>query len=115
MKFELIFENIKLLHILLFNLYIKQKIDKEVNAIKDSQQKIIIHKGNNEIDNVTFCMDKVKDLLEDGYTKDDILFLDEPTNHLDFGAIRWLENYLLEKGYRQIFNQGNDKYLLLLK
>jgi hypothetical protein len=26
-----------------------------------------------------------------------------------------LENYLLEKGYRQIFNQGNDKYLLLLK
>ena len=26
-----------------------------------------------------------------------------------------LENYLLEKGYRQIFNQGNYKYLLLLK
>jgi DNA helicase-4 len=53
----------------------KQKIDKEVNAIKDTQQKIIIHKGNNELDNVTFCMDKVKDLLEDGYTNDDILFL----------------------------------------
>ncbi|NJM81031.1 MAG: ATP-dependent helicase, partial [Flavobacterium sp.] len=53
----------------------KHQISKEIKAIKDSQQKIIIQKGNNEEDNIRFCLEKVKDLLEDGYAKDDILFL----------------------------------------
>ena len=53
----------------------KHKIDKDIAAVKDTQQKIIIQKGNNLEDNIRFCIEKVKELLEEGYAKDDILFL----------------------------------------
>lgn len=53
----------------------KHKIDKEIAAVKDTKQKIIIHKGNNEDDNLRFCMETVRELIEEGYAKDDILFL----------------------------------------
>lgn len=55
--------------------YNKHKIDKDITAVKDTQQKIIIQKGNDEQENIRFCIEKVKELLEDGYAKDDILFL----------------------------------------
>lgn len=55
--------------------YNKHKIDKEIAAIKDTQQKIIIQKGSDEKENIRFCVEKVQELLEDGYAKDDILFL----------------------------------------
>ncbi|UOK41496.1 MULTISPECIES: ATP-dependent helicase [Flavobacterium] len=55
--------------------YNKHKIDKDIAAVKDTQQKIIIQKGNNLDDNVRFCIEKIQELLEDGYAKDDILFL----------------------------------------
>lgn len=55
--------------------YNKHKIDKDIAAVKDTQQKIIIQKGNNKEDNVRYCVEKVKELLEEGYAKDDILFL----------------------------------------
>ena len=55
--------------------YNKHKIDKDIAAVKDSQQKIIIQKGNNLDDNIRYCIEKVQELLEDGYAKDDILFL----------------------------------------
>lgn len=60
--------------------YNKFKIDKEIAAIKDSQQKIVIQKGNNPEENVQFCIEMVGELLEDGYAKDDILFLYRRTN-----------------------------------
>lgn len=53
----------------------KHKIDKDIAATKDTQQKIIIQKGNNEEENIRYCVEKVQELLEDGYAKDDILFL----------------------------------------
>ncbi|WP_442787243.1 ATP-dependent helicase [Flavobacterium suncheonense] len=53
----------------------KHKIDKDIAAVKDTQQKIIIQKGNNKEENVRYCVEKVKELLEEGYAKDDILFL----------------------------------------
>ncbi len=41
----------------------------------------------------------------------DLIILDEPTNHLDLGAIRWLENYLLNyKGAVVIVS--HDRYFL---
>lgn len=55
--------------------YNKHKIDKEIAATKDSQQKIVIQKGSDEQENIRFCVEKVQELLEEGYAKDDILFL----------------------------------------
>lgn len=53
----------------------KFKIEKDIAAVKDTQQKIIIQKGNNLADNVRYTIEKVQELLEEGYAKDDILFL----------------------------------------
>jgi superfamily I DNA/RNA helicase len=64
--------------------YNKHKVDKEIAAIKDTQQKIIIQKGNNLEDNVRYCVEKVKELLEEGYAKDDILFLYRRNNMFYF-------------------------------
>lgn len=55
--------------------YNKHKIDKDIAATKDTQQKIIVQKGNNEQENIRYCVEKVQELLEEGYAKDDILFL----------------------------------------
>jgi superfamily I DNA/RNA helicase len=55
--------------------YNKHKIDKDISAVKDSEQKIVIQIGNNEEENIRFCLEKVNELLEEGYAKDDILFL----------------------------------------
>ncbi len=41
----------------------------------------------------------------------DLIILDEPTNHLDMGAIRWLENYLLN--YKKaVLIVSHDRYFL---
>jgi len=53
----------------------KHQIGKEIKAVKDTQQKIIVQKGNNQEENIRFAVEKVKELLEEGYAKDDILFL----------------------------------------
>lgn len=55
--------------------YNKHKIEKDIAAVKDSQQKIIIQKGSDKQENIRFCIEKVQELLEEGYAKDDILFL----------------------------------------
>lgn len=53
----------------------KYKIDKEVFAAKKSEHKIVVFSGNNEADNIQFCIGKIKELLDGGYSNDDILFL----------------------------------------
>lgn len=55
--------------------YNKHKVEKDISAIKDTEQKIIIQKGNNLEHNIRYCIEKVQELLEEGYAKDDILFL----------------------------------------
>lgn len=53
----------------------KFKVEKEIFASKKSEHKIVVYSGNSEKENVQFCLDKVRELLEDGFTNDDILFL----------------------------------------
>jgi len=53
----------------------KFKVDKEVQASKKSEHKIVVYSGNSEAENIQFCLDKVKELLEDGISNDEILFL----------------------------------------
>lgn len=53
----------------------KFKVEKDVQASKKSEHKIVVYSGNSEEQNIQFCVDKVKELLEDGISNDDILFL----------------------------------------
>lgn len=53
----------------------KFKVEKEIFASKKSEHKIVVYSGNSEKENVQFCLDKVRELLEDGFSNDDILFL----------------------------------------
>lgn len=53
----------------------KFKIEKEIFASKKSEHKIVVYAGNNEEENLHFCLDKVKELLKDGISNDEILFL----------------------------------------
>jgi len=53
----------------------KFKIDKEIHAFKKSEHKIVVYAGNTEEENIKFCLDKVRELLDDGVSSEDILFL----------------------------------------
>ena len=53
----------------------KLRIDKEVFSSKISNFKIVEFAGNNLEENVDFCVDKVRELLGNGFKNDDILFL----------------------------------------
>lgn len=53
----------------------KYKIEKEIHASKISEHKIVVYSGNSEKDNIRFCVDKVRQLTEDGLQPDEILFL----------------------------------------
>ncbi|HWK24101.1 MAG TPA: ATP-dependent helicase [Ureibacillus sp.] len=53
----------------------KFKVEKEIQASKKSEHKIVVYSGSNQDENIQFCFDKVKELLGDGLTNDDILFL----------------------------------------
>jgi len=53
----------------------KFKVEKEIQASKKSEHKIVVYSGSNQDENIQFCFDKVRELLEEGLTNDDILFL----------------------------------------
>lgn len=53
----------------------KFKVDKEVRSSKKSNRKIHIHAGKDEIDNLTYALQKVQELQAQGYHKEEILFL----------------------------------------
>lgn len=53
----------------------KFKVDKDIQASKKSEHKIVVYSGNRDEENIQFCVDKVKELLDDGVSNDDILFL----------------------------------------
>lgn len=51
------------------------KVDKDVQASKKSEYKIVVFAGNTVEENIQFCTDKVKELLDEGINNDEILFL----------------------------------------
>lgn len=53
----------------------KFKVDKDVQASKKSEHKIVVYSGNNEKENIQFCINRVKELLDEGISNDEILFL----------------------------------------
>ncbi|MEL1243316.1 UvrD-helicase domain-containing protein [Flavobacterium sp. DGU11] len=53
----------------------KFKVEKDVQASKRSEHKIVVYAGNNEEDNIQFCIDEVQRLLDSGIANDEILFL----------------------------------------
>ncbi len=53
----------------------KFKIEKELSALKVSENKIVVFAGSQEEENIDFCYEIVQELLNDGFQHDDILFL----------------------------------------
>ena len=53
----------------------KFKVDKDVQASKMSEHKIVVFSGNNLEENIQFCSEKVNELLKFGINNDEILFL----------------------------------------
>jgi DNA helicase IV len=53
----------------------KIKIEKEIHSSKISEHKIVVYSGNSDDENIQFCFNKVKELIADGITNEDILFL----------------------------------------
>ncbi|MDR3245808.1 MAG: ATP-dependent helicase [Prevotellaceae bacterium] len=53
----------------------KFKIEKDIRASKKSEHRIIVYSGNAEDDNIRFCVERVRELLNEGYSSEDILFL----------------------------------------
>jgi DNA helicase IV len=53
----------------------KFKVDKDVQASKKSEHKVVVYSGNSEEENIHFCLDRVRELLEEGVNNDEILFL----------------------------------------
>jgi superfamily I DNA/RNA helicase len=64
----------------------KFKIDKELRSPKRSEHKIVVYAGGSEEENIQFCVDKVRELLNDGLTNEDILFLYRRTHMFNPGA-----------------------------
>lgn len=53
----------------------KYKVEKDIQASKKSEHKIVVYAGNSPEENIQFCLNKVRELLDDGLTNEDILFL----------------------------------------
>ena len=53
----------------------KFKIDKDVQASKKSEHKIVVYAGNSEEENIQFCLKRIRELFKDGVNNDEILFL----------------------------------------
>jgi superfamily I DNA/RNA helicase len=53
----------------------KFRVEKEIHASKKSEHKIVVYSGNNEAENLQFCLQTVRGFLEEGYSNEDILFL----------------------------------------
>jgi DNA helicase-4 len=53
----------------------KFKVEKDIRASKISEHKIVVYAGNSEEESIQFCLDRVRDLLAEGLSNEDILFL----------------------------------------
>lgn len=71
----------------------KFKVEKEIHSSKRSEHKIVVYAGNSEEENIQFCLDRVKELLDDGLTNEDILFLYRRTHMFNPGAYSGKPSY----------------------
>jgi superfamily I DNA/RNA helicase len=53
----------------------RYKIEKDIQASKNSPHKIVVYAGSLEEDNVAYCMKMVRECIEEGITNEEILFL----------------------------------------
>lgn len=53
----------------------KFKIEKELQSSRRSEHKIVVYAGTSEEENIQFCIDTIRELHDNGYTNEDILFL----------------------------------------
>ncbi|HZV69338.1 MAG TPA: ATP-dependent helicase [Saprospiraceae bacterium] len=58
----------------------KFKVEKDIIASKQSEHKIVVYAGNTEQENLDFCVNTVKELIEQGMNPEEILFLYRRTN-----------------------------------
>jgi superfamily I DNA/RNA helicase len=64
----------------------KFKVEKDIQASKKSEHKIVVYSGGSEEENIQFCLDKVRELQNTGLTSEDILFLYRRTHMYNPGA-----------------------------
>ena len=64
----------------------KFKVEKEIHSSKKSEHKIVVYSGGSEEENIKFCSDRVRELLNGGLTSEDILFLYRRTHMYNPGA-----------------------------
>lgn len=81
----------------------KFKVDKDVHASKKSEHKIVVFSGNKEEDNIQFCLDKVKELIDEGINNDEILFLYRRTHMFSPGS------YSDKPSYKKTFDEERIK------
>jgi DNA helicase-4 len=79
----------------------KFKVEKEIHSSKKSEHKIVVYAGNNDDDNIQFCLNKVKEFLSEGLTSEDILFLYRRTHMYNPGAYSGKPSYS-----KAFFNAG---------
>jgi DNA helicase IV len=79
----------------------KFKVEKEIYSSKKSEHKIVVYSGNNDDDNIQFCLNKVKEFLSEGLTSEDILFLYRRTHMFNPGAYSGKPSYS-----KAFFNAG---------
>lgn len=53
----------------------KYKIDKDVQAAKKSEHKIVVYAGGSLEENLQFCCDKIRELKDEGISGEEIMFL----------------------------------------
>ncbi len=82
----------------------KFKVDKDIQAVKKSEHKIVVYSGGKASEeNIQFCLNKVKELLNSGLSGEDILFLYRRTHMYNPGA------YSGKPSYSKIFYREGIK------
>jgi DNA helicase-4 len=79
----------------------KFKVEKEIHSSKKSEHKIVVYAGNNDDDNIQFCLTRVKEFFNEGLTSEDILFLYRRTHMFNPGAYSGKPSY-----YKAFLNAG---------
>lgn len=73
----------------------KFKVEKDIQASKKSEHKIVVYSGSSEEENIQFCSEKVKELLNEGLSNEDIMFLYRRTKMFWTYSVRFKKEGLM--------------------